>query len=330
VDALHGGNYLHDAMQAFAQLLHERYPTYDLGAQGDDAALALMDEVTHALDDTFAYGLLQSSARMRFNATLLHRVAQNTAQTYLADVRASAYRPLLPVGWEVVFGRGAAPAVPLVQDGGTVLLEGRIDRVDVVAGEDVDYLRVMDYKSGRADLSVLRAKNGLSMQTWLYLWALCSVWPQMAGRAALPGGAFLVPLKDPWLPMGPAETAQAEKQKNLRPVGWLRDEEPARSAGDFALRTGEKSARLAPGRGNSGLLLPPGEVDALINTVRDNARAAVHSIRAGKMPPRPVQGEEACAWCRWRHVCGRGPQDVRVLQREAAQTTHTADAATEV
>jgi hypothetical protein len=56
--------------------------------------------------------------------------------------------PLAPVAVELRFG-GKAPVPPLpVEHGGeTVLLEGRIDRVDASPGR----LRVVDYKSGRSD-----------------------------------------------------------------------------------------------------------------------------------------------------------------------------------
>lgn len=70
---------------------------------------------------------------------------------------------------------------------------GTIDRVDMFTDEaGRDYLRVVDYKTGRRQFSVHNAKYGVNVQMPLYLFALCD-----ANREAgvFPGGVAYTPAK---------------------------------------------------------------------------------------------------------------------------------------
>ena len=107
--------------------------------------------------------------------------------------------PLRPVATERVFGGSEAddlPALELHTPGGrTVLLRGKIDRVDLVPAEDAALAVVLDYKRsiGRR-LRLDEAYHGLALQLLAYLLVLRDHGERLAGTKVIPGGAFYLPL----------------------------------------------------------------------------------------------------------------------------------------
>lgn len=71
-------------------------------------------------------------------------------------------------------------------------ITGTVDRVDMFTdGAGRQYLRVVDYKTGRRQFSVHNAKYGVNVQMPLYLFALCDA----NKNAILPGGVAYTPAK---------------------------------------------------------------------------------------------------------------------------------------
>lgn len=76
-----------------------------------------------------------------------------------------------------------------LDNGSTVTVTGRIDRIDMFFTDDKkSYVRVVDYKSKAKDFNVFNAKNGVNIQMLLYLFALLD-----ANNELLPGGISYIP-----------------------------------------------------------------------------------------------------------------------------------------
>lgn len=90
-----------------------------------------------------------------------------------------------PVGYEEEFGDGKKyPAIPL--HGGKYKISGKIDRIDVYD----DYFRVIDYKTGRYDVSEEALFTGTALQLYLYSAAV----RQMNGKR--PAGMYYFPVDE--------------------------------------------------------------------------------------------------------------------------------------
>ncbi len=68
-----------------------------------------------------------------------------------------------------------------LQDGGTVQINGSIDRVDTYVENDKQYVRVVDYKSGTKSFQLSDILNGLNLQMFIYLFSLCNSDSELAG-----------------------------------------------------------------------------------------------------------------------------------------------------
>jgi len=110
-------------------------------------------------------------------------------QALLQDLRAfleneTTEEPnVMPADFEIRFGykkaipqknRHDKPPSLNLDDGTTILFRGRIDRVDLSPAEE--YLRVIDYKTGRVQGKEDGFGGGTTLQLPLYLTAACQIW----------------------------------------------------------------------------------------------------------------------------------------------------------
>ncbi len=87
------------------------------------------------------------------------------------------------------FSINVRPLEIRLDDGSTVTVTGRIDRIDMFFTDDKkSYIRVVDYKSKAKDFNVFNAKCGINIQMLLYLFALLD-----ANDELLPGGISYIP-----------------------------------------------------------------------------------------------------------------------------------------
>lgn len=81
------------------------------------------------------------------------------------------------------------PLCVKINDDLTVKLTGNVDRVDAFRdAQGKEYIRVVDYKTGKREFTVVNACYGISAQMLLYLHALCTANPELS-----PGGVSYLP-----------------------------------------------------------------------------------------------------------------------------------------
>ncbi|MGL4361789.1 MAG: PD-(D/E)XK nuclease family protein [Cellulosilyticaceae bacterium] len=92
-----------------------------------------------------------------------------------------------PAEYEVNFGMAGLPAIEIdLEDGRTIRLKGQIDRVDLyIQDEDNRFIKIIDYKSGQKDFSLLEVYHALQLQLLLYLDAFIRL-----NKANQPAGMF--------------------------------------------------------------------------------------------------------------------------------------------
>ena len=78
-----------------------------------------------------------------------------------------------PKEFEVAFGpnKQLAPLIINTKDNKKIILQGRIDRVDIANDNGEDVFRIIDYKLSNKQLSLYKIKEGIDLQLALYLYA---------------------------------------------------------------------------------------------------------------------------------------------------------------
>lgn len=205
--------------------------------------------------------------------------------------------------------------------GGTLYVNGTVDRVDVAKlGDDV-YLRVVDYKTGSKELDLKDVDRGDSPQLLLYLFALLknrnAVFEKKLGvpmdRVHPAAVRYLHAVTEKVkldVPPADADAVLEEYEKTITQNGCYLDDDDVFRAMDHSddHRFSPDPAELrkkANAKKGKKLLATEQEFERLLEKIEENLRADVKRMRSGCIPATP--GTDACRYCRMASVCRKDP-----------------------
>ena len=181
-----------------------------------------------------------------------------------------------------------------IEDPPTVTLGGIVDRIDIYEGEDKNYLRVVDYKTGIHRFDVDKISNGTDLQLPAYLFTATLE----ANKSFFGKDKELVPSSALFL-----SAEEGEGKIEARRSGFLlSDEELLRAASpelDPEILAGIKQKKDGSLSGKAALEYDSlMEIDTVMRkTISDTARG-MYSGRAPRTP-----SESACKFCKMKSSC---------------------------
>lgn len=199
------------------------------------------------------------------------------------------------------------------------MIGGKIDRVDTAEKDGKLYVKIIDYKSGRNDLSPDEIYAGLKLQLMVYLQnTLERAAKDNPGMGIVAAGAFYNRMDNPIVPyVSGASDGDYEKAllKQLRPTGVVGLE----SVGLMDSWESSESLVIPAKRKKDGLLQADGHVytDAQLKCLaRFAARKLAElegRINSGEIGASPYEG--ACEYCPYDAVCGFGRNGERNFKK---------------
>jgi ATP-dependent helicase/nuclease subunit B len=187
-------------------------------------------------------------------------------------------------------------------------LRGFVDRVDLWQQHGQNYVRVVDYKTGKKDFDYCDVFNGVGLQMLLYLFALEDGGVEITGANAVPAGVQYFPARVPYIT---AQSATDDSWQDQRKKQWvrkgllLRDEDALK-----AMDPTEKLDRLNCKRNKDGDLVGDladrAQLKQLKRYVMDLLRRMVNDIASGNVQPNPYtrgSTHDACTFCPYGSVC---------------------------
>ena len=229
----------------------------------------------------------------------------------LAELRESRFRP---VAFELGIGMedGIAPYSVMGEDGVSVQIRGKIDRVDTAQINGKTYVRIVDYKAGGLSLKLSDVLDGLNLQMLIYLFAL---WKN--GGARLADGGGLLPAGVLYQKAAPepqaasrgedADTRRQKSGKALKAEGLLLADL------DVILAMEKDGGGLyipakAKGEALSGSLISLAQFGTLNREIDKLLLGMAKSLHGGNIAAFPVYqqsrgGNKTCAYCDFASVC---------------------------
>lgn len=117
--------------------------------------------------------ILNTSEKYRYFARGINLRLEKSISRMVRQVREGDFNPN---GFEVEFGflgkNSIPPIVVDLDDGKSIKLRGKIDRVDIAEKEGERYCSVVDYKSSARSIDLDRVYNGLQLQLFVYMNAI--------------------------------------------------------------------------------------------------------------------------------------------------------------
>ncbi len=266
-------------------------------------------------------GVLVQGEEERYRGERMKKVCGEAAWALVEHVQTGRIRNIF---FESEFGRAVGKQFPPVEvklGGETVYIEGKIDRVDILAGRDEDpnrYIKIIDYKSGRERFDTDEAKGGWRLQLMLYLRAALGANSREANRdnPYKPAGVFYFEIAEPQIDITEiaeedyADKVKAERRKKFKLDGVVLDD-----AGIIESITGEFSgySDILPVKrtkeGYAGTtdkkLLKEEEFSGLLDAVSQKVEELCTELAEGSVDikPKKVKEETACRFCLYKSIC---------------------------
>lgn len=219
------GLLMHDVMDAIATAVERDggWDTFD----GARLPVYVADAVRQGVSRGTGISRLHPGLSSWFSDRLA-KAAFIAAGRFVQQIQAGSFRPF---GHELGFGDPGVfpPYVVHLPNGGTMRLQGRLDRLDMHDAADGRYLRVVDYKSGDHSLALADVVNGLSMQLPAYLAVALAGFRERTHQSSSlpvkPAGIFHMRLEPPDIhaPDGSASGAEMERNRRMRLSGYVLD-----------------------------------------------------------------------------------------------------------
>lgn len=289
----------------------------DFSSLDEKTCLAVVDEEVDKLIPKLQKEILLSTTRYQYLASRLKKTVGLAAIQMAEHYRRSRFRP---IGAELSFGKGRDIPSPEfnLKDGSMVEMVGRIDRIDLARDkEGKAYLRIIDYKSGPANLLLSEIFYGLSLQLIAYLDIILSASPQWLQEDALPAGIFYFRVHAPLINAEgrlSREELAGELMKRFRMKGrLLADPEVIRLMDNHLIRG--YSPVIPVGLNEKGGLYKNSAVLSLEQFaflrkyVRFVLRSTAEEIAKGEVGIQPFKfgKKKACTFCAYKAVCQFDP-----------------------
>lgn len=286
-----------------------------------------MGELMEQVSQEYREGLLDQGEEERYRVRRMKEVCGAAAWALISHVQQGNIRDVF---LEAPFGRGnkVFPPIRLRAGEKTVRIEGKIDRVDILASENASYVKIIDYKSGKERFDVEEARGGWRLQLMIYLQAAMEgmkARSSLEGNDVKPAGVFYFEIAEPMIDATKLNFQQelgGELREKLQKEIWrefkldgilLDDETVIRGiAGDLEEDTGFSG--IAPVKKNkdgifSGTsdrkLLTEEQFGELQEAVNQTVEELCDALTGGRLDilPKKTKTETACRFCPYRSIC---------------------------
>ena len=303
------GELFHNCLSSYAaELDNEKLDWRTLDKCASDR---LVDKVMDRLVPIQGEGIFISSPRYQHLAQRLKRISRRAAWVLTQQLQQGEFQPC---HFEVGFGPGQMfPAIEVeLGNGRKMSLEGRIDRVDLLENEDGTFVKIIDYKSGRADFQLSDIYHGLSLQLIVYLLAVMAGAEGLAKGEVQPGCVFYFKIDDPLVEANPDIIATVERQiaRKFKLKGLMLADTRLVSCLDKDLGTG--SSEIIPAGikkdgefTKASSVVSAQDLEALLSHVQGLLIQIGREINSGRVRINPVKiGQHtACRFCSYQGIC---------------------------
>lgn len=259
VMAVDSGNFIHSLLENTARKFGE--------IDTEEEARAYVRSEGEKLLRLPVYAIQSDTESGKYASGNLLREGEEVAAAVYRQIRGSEFR-VEETEKEVSFGA----------------FRGKIDRVD---GTD-KYVRIVDYKTGKIEVTPSLYYAGIKLQMELYMSAV-------RGKR-IPAGVFYFPAS-----LSYTDTEEGK----FRMLGYFNGAEDALRAGDKFLKEGEASEFFEWKRnGKKGVqkMMDEGTFDNFLRYAVYVSSGGIRELKKGFIAPTPYKGE--CEYCRFGGLCG--------------------------
>lgn len=309
-DAMDVGNLYHAALERYSKKIRES--SHDWFTIPEESRIQLAHRSLGEVIAEYSNQSIQETASGRNQLARMEHVFQQTIWALTKQIQKGKF---IPNEFETGFQdkEGIGQLRFSLKGGAELLLEGRIDRIDLYEEPDKIAVKIVDYKTGSKKLQLLKVYQGTQLQLVVYMNAALSLTKEKYQKQVVPGGIFYYHIDDPVIELEgdvPFEAVQEEILKKLRPDGFINSEKEIYEAMDDSFET---ESLVIPARrkkngelSKQGTQALSGEEFATVGAfVTNRIVDAANEILDGNVEISPQKDgtNTSCQYCSFRSVC---------------------------
>ncbi|WP_042275884.1 helicase-exonuclease AddAB subunit AddB [[Clostridium] dakarense] len=254
--------------------------------------------------------ILESSERYKYLAYRLKNMLISAISIISEQIKQGSFEP---TDYEVDFSvKGKYPPIKIIlNDGEEINLRGQIDRIDEFENEEGRYIRIVDYKSGKKDLSLTDIYHGLQLQLLVYLDAILE-----SGKDLNPAAILYSRIDDPIVKFDENKDDEEIREnilKSLKMQGLLIKDSNIIKEMDKSLANGERATSLiipanlnkdgTLGRHTKGVSSE--EFEVIRKYVKDLIKDLCEDMLDGNISISPYKNKDknSCNFCNYSAIC---------------------------
>ena len=317
IEASDMGTIYHGVLEIFVDLLGEK--GLDWFSMTESDAKELVDRAVVDVATKYTDAILFESERNKYIVDRMKKIMLRTVMTLSYQLKKSEFKP---EAYEYKFTREQSLNKFNVGLGEEekLYLTGKIDRMDVCRKDGRVLVKIVDYKSGNKDFSLMSFYHGLQLQMVVYMGeALKNVQEKERGSDVKPAALLYYHIDDPLVEGSVSDSDEAIEdkiRKALRTKGLVNAEDDI--IGTLDSSGNEKSDVIPVERKKSGEFTAASEVagEEEIRLLTEYANYKIRSIAdrmlSGDIAVNPIELKksaktiemDSCAYCDYKNVCG--------------------------
>lgn len=287
---------------------------------GEDYYKAPWQEITQDVDGAVEKFLQENYPPQVYNDVKFTAQYENMKENALqllqyihTEQKESLFRP---VAFEEKIGMdGRIPPLRVKADNGkNVNVVGIRDRIDVYRGSEKDYLRIIDYKTGRQKFDLDEIYNGLSSQLLLYMNALLQADFAKKDKDIRPGAVVYQP--------SDAQFKFDKDDETLYTAVGMALSNPEISAafdtrqdGRFGIISGDEKLKA----GKDSKIVSEKGFEIILDYVKDSLKNMAEGIYSGSFDSLPLEtgeGMTPCRFCQFATICANKDRKRQLVKNE--------------
>ena len=310
------GSFMHEVIDEFFKRLNQDFENDGNIENKDEKNIDNIEEkdieklvekiVNEKLENASKFN---QTAKYRILVQRLKRVITISLKYIIQTLKNSKFKVL---GTEVKFDNDKDSKYPPIEmkldNGKTVSIIGKIDRIDIAKMPDGKFIRIIDYKSSTKDIDLNKFIAGLQLQLITYVDATCK------NENAIPAGALYFSLLEPKIAQRNISKEEIEDilRKNYRMNGLVLANVNVIKAMDTKLEDGKSdivpvSLKNGEINGRSSSTVTQEEFENLQKYAVKLIKQISKQILSGNIDLKPyynVKGKTTpCSYCAYKSIC---------------------------
>lgn len=301
------GQILHRCLELFSKEAKER--GIGLRFMEDRTRDELAAECLRRAVEDYDSDIFHCSARNEACIERMERLVKRTIWALTEQLKKSDFEPA-EFEWRFQSRKDLEAVKLSLNHGGTMELQGVIDRIDYYEDEDNLYLKITDYKSGMQMFQLADIYNGLSLQLVVYLNAAVEKAKLDQKKNVVPAGIFYFHVQDPLVERKEGASAQEQLLEEFDLSGLVLGEKEIVEHLDFGEKKAVPVSYKKDGSFTAASSIATREqFEALGSYVKKQLTTYGNEMIEGNIAIEPYKEEKrtACDYCDYRGVCGFDP-----------------------